>query len=87
MVAHTPRQNFPNFNPPHLQNNCTLAAMKDLKQGDRVQTGNGSGTIDGFVVGENGEITALVLLDDEDAWCIGATAWIEVRELADIKLH
>ena len=47
--------------------------MKPHKQGDRVHTGTGSGTIDGFVVDEDGEITALVVLDDEDAWCSGAT--------------
>lgn len=61
--------------------------MKPHKQGDRVYTGAGSGTIDGFIVDEDGEITALVVLDDEDAWCSGATAWISANELHAVDVH
>lgn len=43
--------------------------MPDLEAGDRVLTDAGSGVIDGFVVDEDGDVTALVVLDDEDAWC------------------
>ena len=61
--------------------------MKLHKQGDRVYTGTGSGTIDGFVVDEDGEITALVVLDDEDAWCRDATAWLSATALHVVQLH
>ena len=61
--------------------------MKLHKQGDRVYTGTGSGTIDGFVVDDDGEITALVVLDDEDAWCRDATAWISANELHAVEVH
>ena len=52
-----------------------------------MRTGTGSGTIDGFVVDEEGEITALVVLDDEDAWCRDATAWISAADLYAVQMH
>ena len=61
--------------------------MKPPKQGDRVYTGTGSGTIDGFVVDDDGELTALVVLADEDTWCSGATAWISADALHAVEVH
>ena len=61
--------------------------MRYLEAGDRVLTNAGSGVIDGFVVDEDGEVTAMVVLDDEDSWCTGATGWIDADSLVRVTLQ